>query len=907
MLNDSELHQLFERLQLPELGRARVRFIRDNPQSRAVRSNKASAKTRYTGIKMPFVVEAEAVTTEYAAIVEWDHDNETLEYYSQPQALKISYLGPDRVRRISAQTTPDYLRVTASRIEFVECKREEQLLRLAKEQPGRYQRDADGRWRSPPAEAAASEFGCSYEIRSSSRNNWALHENLELLKDFHIGAPAEVDPAIEADLRDRLSRSGWISMFELVHQEPAIPADQLYALIASRRLLFPITELRLSDQESALVFRDEATYLARAAMFSTRTSRGQAVAALGLRIEVGVIFDWDGSAWQVLNDGTERLTIKRLKADGLDDAIAELSRDSLFDLVRAGRIQVHRPDSTALMLPDGQELLLGASTKDIKEAAWKLEVIENRADPATNPLALRERRTRMYWQRDFREAEARYGNGFVGLLPKRKGNRRPKAAPATIDLALEVIASDWESIRRKRRLASHGRYLALAGEKGLSAISYRYFCTLVKRRGGHRQAVTRIGEKAAYDLEQHYQELEWTTPRHGTHPWHVCHIDHTPLPLKFVHSKLATIVSTVWLTILIDAHTRKVLAFYLSFDEPSYRSCMMVVRDCVRRHNRVPQILVSDQGPEFMSAYYETLLAILGITKRERRAGKARAGSVCERIFNTSQSQFVKVLMGSTDLVERYFRSISPEVDPTRHAVWTLDRFDKGLEAYLNEVYHLNHHAGLGMAPNAAWALGLRSHGSRANRAIPYDQDFLVNSCPGVRKGKAKVTAAGIKVNYRWFNCPEFGAPGVLGSHVEARYDPFDGGVAYARVDGRWRACYSEFRPVFSQLSERAVRMVTERLRLQDRQAGRQLPINAERLALFLGQREQDEAVAKQQLHDVEASSHRRKVVRTSPATSQQPALPVSMQQAGAVSHIANGKAGLAYREPLILRDLEDL
>lgn len=63
MLSDSELHELFEKLRLPEVGRARVRFIRDNPQSRVVRSNKASGKTRYTGIKMPFVIEAEAVTT----------------------------------------------------------------------------------------------------------------------------------------------------------------------------------------------------------------------------------------------------------------------------------------------------------------------------------------------------------------------------------------------------------------------------------------------------------------------------------------------------------------------------------------------------------------------------------------------------------------------------------------------------------------------------------------------------------------------------------------------------------------------------------------------------------------------------------------------------------------------------
>lgn len=132
MLTDAELHQLFERLQLPAVGRARVQFIRGNPQSRAVRSNKTSGKSRYTGIKMPFAIEAEAISTEYLAVVQWDHDDETLEYFAQPHPLKISYLGHDSPRRITTNTTADYLRVTNTRIAFVECKREEELQRLAK-------------------------------------------------------------------------------------------------------------------------------------------------------------------------------------------------------------------------------------------------------------------------------------------------------------------------------------------------------------------------------------------------------------------------------------------------------------------------------------------------------------------------------------------------------------------------------------------------------------------------------------------------------------------------------------------------------------------------------------------------------------------------------------------------------
>jgi hypothetical protein len=37
-------------------------------------------------------------------------------------------------------------------------------------------------------------------------------------------------------------------------------------------------------------------------------------------------------------------------------------------------------------------------------------------------------------------------------------------------------------------------------------------------------------------------------------------------------------INVPWATVLIDAMSRRILAVYLTFDEPSYRSCMMVLR-----------------------------------------------------------------------------------------------------------------------------------------------------------------------------------------------------------------------------------------------------------------------------------------------------------------------------------------
>lgn len=858
MLTDDELAELFERLRIPAAGREYIRRVRADPPSRATSTNKCSGKLRYTPLKMPFVVEAEAESTEYVALVDMDHDDATLEFYGQPDALKISYLLADGRRNTSVHTTPDYLRITADRVVFIECKREEELQRLAKKMPGRYQREADGTWRSRPAEATAQALGCSFEIRSSAQNNWARHENLELLKDYFLQQHSSTRSASTAGLLDRLAKQSRLRLFDLIHLEPSIPADAIYLAIARRQVFFPIDSQRLTDQERAYVYRDETAFTAFQTFLPCATP-AIALPALSVELAPETRFLWDGVPWKIVNAGETKFTVRCLDTKA-QDQLGELSPNEFDALVRARKILIVAANESLCAVDLGVELLKNASKSELQEAIWRLEVLQSRANIDNNPLAKRSTRAVKYWKAAFREAEALYGNGLAGLIPRRSGNRTPKASPRALTLAEEHIHANFETIRAKNRVTVWGHYCVAASAEGAPPVSYEWFCRMVKKHSGHAQTAARLGEKAAYDQEPHYLQLEWTTPRHGVRPWHIGHIDHTPIPLKFVHSELGKIVDTIWLTILVDGNTRKVLAYYLSFDEPSYRSCMMVIRDCVRRHGRVHQMLVVDQGSEFKSIYFEKLVASLGIDKRERRAGKPREGSVCERIFNTSQEQFIKRLMGSTEVVENYFRRVSPEVEPTRHAVWTMDRFDEGFQAYLDEVYHVNHHTGLDMSPNEAWALGLRSHGERKHRAMPYDDNFLMASCPEVHRGVAKVCTAGIKVNYRWFKSPVFNQPGVQGTSVPARYDPFNCGVAYAFVNGTWHACYSEHFAVFSTLTERAVQRATEQIRLTDRISGRKARLNATRIAAFLSERELEEDVARQARNDLEAQNHRAKL-----------------------------------------------
>ena len=181
---------------------------------------------------------------------------------------------------------------------------------------------------------------------------------------------------------------------------------------------------------------------------------------------------------------------------------------------------------------------------------------------------------------------------------------------------------------------------------------------------------------------------------------------------------------------------------------------MMVLRDCVRRHGRAPQWIVSDGGPDFRSVYYETLLGRLHCNKKSRRTSKSRDGSIIERFFRTTKEQFILTLLGSTKIYEHY-RQVSPEVDPERHAIWTMERFAVRFEAYIESVYHENEHSTLRDAiPDQMFALGLVSYGQRRHILVSYNRDFIALTCPSTAKGAAKVGPRGVKINYLYYSCP---------------------------------------------------------------------------------------------------------------------------------------------------------
>lgn len=119
-------------------------------------------------------------------------------------------------------------------------------------------------------------------------------------------------------------------------------------------------------------------------------------------------------------------------------------------------------------------------------------------------------------------------------------------------------------------------------------------------------------------------------------PFGVAYIDHFQIENDLLHSETRHSLGKPWLTILFDEFSKRVLAFFLSFEIPSYVSSMMVLRECVKRFQRLPQIIITDGGRDFKNPDFQAVLAYYGITHEIRAVHHPRFESVVSRCLKQS-------------------------------------------------------------------------------------------------------------------------------------------------------------------------------------------------------------------------------------------------------------------------------
>jgi hypothetical protein len=566
-----------------------------------------------------------------------------------------------------------------------------------------------------------------------------------------------------------------------------------------------------------------------------------------LQLAAGTEINWDGRVWTIVNVGE---TLIEFVGEG--HSFTSLPHEVFEELVKRGRIKSRSTNESTPSI--ARQIIKEASERDLREANRRANLVQAylKKEPSPDPT-IKERTLRSFVSR-YKKAEALHGAGYLGLLPRehKKGNRNRKLPEETYRLTQEIIERDYETVKHKTKYAAYAALLLACNDRGIKAPSYKSFIGLVKQRPRYDQTLKRQGRRSAYSHEPFYWELELTTPRHGDRPFEIGHIDHTELDVQLRCSQTGRSLGRPWMSLLTDAYSRRELAVYLTYDPPSYRSAMMVVRECVRRHNRLPQIFVLDGGREFRSIYFETLLARYECTQKIRPAAKARFGSVCERLFGTTNTRFIHNLAGNTQLM-RNARQVTQSIDPRNHAVWTLESLSKYLYEWAYEVYDMMEHPALGQSPREAFLAGMAQGGVRAHRIIPYDDNFLLFTLPTTRKGTAKVfPGRGIKIGGLYYWSDSFRDPAVEQSSVPVRYDPWDAGTVFAYVRNRWVRCHSQYFVVMQGRSQREIMIAAAELRRRHSIHSRQFTISAKALAGFLKSAESEEVLLAQRLMDNE-------------------------------------------------------
>ncbi len=854
-LDGVALHSYCCRLGLLQDAEDLIATIRSSPPNRNPRGNHGNMPVWYPSKKMHCVIKAESHRVEFAFLLEAEYGADVLEYFDQPYPpLRLEYLDKHG-RRQTPLHTADYFVLKYHSAGWQECKPVQELIRLAEKQPNRYVLDEQGTWRCPPGEAAAGRLGLTYQVRASDQINWVIQDNWQILEDYYQDLErltvAQEALLVLSHLVDQLPG---ITLADLHRAAPHIPTDWVNIAIAKRLLYVDVLSHRLAERERTPVYRDEAT--ARACTYRTHVSPEQGTLAHPVVLEQGQQVSWDGHPWTIVNITETEMTL--ISQRGIPFSLARTAFEALVKESKIIGSAVPMPSSFTEV---GRVRLERASEQDLATAIFRNRVIhpqdyddDEQACEAAKIVAVPER-TNYHWRRLYREGEITYGSGFIALLPSYShcGGTR-KLEPAVITLMEEVLKSHYDTVTRKLKRGAYGEYLLQSKEQGLQPACQSTFYAQAKRHlPAYDQALTRQGKRAAYPYKEFHRTESRTTSRHGTYAWAMAHLDHTELDLELFDSATGQPLGKCWLTLMILSQPRRIVAFSLSFDPPSYRSCLSVLRLCVKQFGRLPTAITVDGGPEFKSSYFEKLLALYRVRKHQRPSSEPRYGAPQERLFGTMNTQFIYHLLGNTQATKQP-RTMTKATNPRRLGVWTLPTLAERAAHWAYAEYDQQPHTALGMTPRAAYEQSLDQDGARAHKLIPYDEVFKIATFPTTAKGKALVQPGkGVRINHLDYWCEEMRDPMIERTEVPVRYDPFDVSVGYGYLKGRWRTCTTASDEL-AGCSERELQIIADEVRKRNRLLhGRgQVEVTQQQLARFRRENAAQEIVLRQQRKDRE-------------------------------------------------------
>ncbi|KQP17050.1 hypothetical protein ASF45_27925 [Pseudorhodoferax sp. Leaf265] len=696
-------------------------------------------------------------------------DPDVLAYFAQPQTLRLSIRDSSGRVKSTQNYTPDLLAIKKKRVIVYEARDLVALAEASAKNSFQFYLE-DGRWHYRAAEEAFAAMGIEHVIVASNQIPAAVVRNLQFLENFTSEDCPELDPEVGENIAALVLQHRTIEFDKLL--AAGFSSDDVFKAIVGKYVYVDLTTQLVDQTRDLVVFSDRPTYEAHRRIEVADLEKPLPVPGRAW-IRAGGQLTFDGVDYTVVLVG-ERDVVMRQNGQA---ETTTMPLEALKLLFEAGKVQ-----TDALTAKSDVKQLADYSQDEIDRALDRLKALDDPENSAYSPRQLAHFRTLIAHADNQLDA-------LIALIDKcsQRGNFTPRHSERSVELMHEAIDDFYNDKTKPTKKAAFLVYLAKcddamnAGEPAFTTISYKRFCEVCTER---EDVVAREGKKAGYQASRIVGSLDNSAPVHGVRPFEVVHIDHTIATLATV-SPNGVSLGKPTLTIAIDACTTQVRGVISSYDPPSAKTVLLILRDIIRRYGRVMRVLVLDNGKEFHSFELTFFCKLFGIEIRYRSPGQPRGGSLVERAFGAIETELIAQLEGNTRQM-RDPRLVTKEVNPFNNPVWTLPAFHRATEHFLFVVKPNQVAPALGMAPLQYEEEMLKRTGERVHMFVKFDENVMLLTSPHAsRRMHVVCPRRGVWCNGLWYQHPEFKKL-KRKSKAEVRVEPWLHRLIYVHINGRW-------------------------------------------------------------------------------------------------------------------------
>lgn len=322
------------------------------------------------------------------------------------------------------------------------------------------------------------------------------------------------------------------------------------------------------------------------------------------------------------------------------------------------------------------------------------------------------------WLKAYRSS----GGDIRSLIPRhcRKGRKKTKRdvkEQAFLDSLLEKF--DKEERPSKAKIV---KIIKQEYEKALKNLDLRHWVCpsprtiyrMVERGNARTKTAKRYGTRAAIAKFDH----GGTTPE-AHFPMEVVEMDHTRLNIQVVDKEHKILLGRPWITVAIDRYTRMVVGVYIGFEPPSIYSVAQCIKNMILpkawlrkiypelpkwEAYGIPDLIVCDNGREFLSQGFRDMAAALGTTIRLAPVRNPEYKGVVESFLKTVSKAALSGLPGGTgsNPQER------GDYDAEKAARMSLHDLREYFYHWLLAEYVWKRHSGINRVPGKFWQESLK-------------------------------------------------------------------------------------------------------------------------------------------------------------------------------------------------------